>query len=661
MSVDKFAQATQAVLQARRTGIEIPSLADFIEQTVQFKLHTWQRDHLCPLLERFRTEKGLRLLIHGPPQFGKPTSVDCLVLMGDGSQKRLGDIVVGDYVYTHNRRGCRVSAVFEQGHLECVEIATCHGNRPVAALDHPFLTTKGWVDAGHLRVGDVLANVDQAGDASFPYLRSTIVNISPVGLRECRCLTVDDDHTFCVESIVVHNSIIFSKRFPAWLLAQDPYMLMVMAGYNIEHTSQTLVEPVRNLMQSEWYRNNFPKTQIPTICSAQAFSTSVREALNDGQDSVTAVGLLSGFTGKGLTEATTRPDKSITPINDALLIDDPYASPEEAASVATNEKVWRWWNDNARNRVHPNANVGVLFHRYHEDDIAGRLLAEGGWEYIRFPAIADGGQDDPTGRQIGEILSPKWSLGEIQKIEANNPKVFLGQWQGKPRPDEGAFIKREWLVKHNGPIPKLDRWVRFWDLAVSAKNQNDFTAGALVGIGPDHTIYLRNVVKFRAEWPEACETIVSVTSADSIMCQREEADYQVGVERVAWQLPMIQDLFTKAVFQHVPLHPMSPTVGRAKRQVGKKERASGWVARAAFDKFRIITGDWDVQSFIEEALVFDGNGLAHDDQCDATSGAYNMLWHLNGGLIEEEKTLDWNSMEFIDLITGANEGDDWEE
>ena len=48
-----------------------PDLSDFVEQTVAFRLHDWQRQHLCPALERLRTEKGVRLLLHGPPQFGK--------------------------------------------------------------------------------------------------------------------------------------------------------------------------------------------------------------------------------------------------------------------------------------------------------------------------------------------------------------------------------------------------------------------------------------------------------------------------------------------------------------------------------------------------------------------------------------------------------------
>ncbi|MBF9132764.1 Holliday junction branch migration DNA helicase RuvB [Plantactinospora sp. S1510] len=47
----------------------------------------------------------------------------------------------------------------EQGELDCVRIRTTTGREVVAAPDHPFWTTQGWVKAGDLTERDVLANV----------------------------------------------------------------------------------------------------------------------------------------------------------------------------------------------------------------------------------------------------------------------------------------------------------------------------------------------------------------------------------------------------------------------------------------------------------------------------------------------------------------------
>lgn len=495
----------QCSLAERLSGfrrVDLP-FADFVERTVNFKLHSWQRDYLCPMLQRCRTEKGLRIAMHGPPQFGK--------------------------------------------------------------------------------------------------------------------------------------SIVASQRLPADLIGRDPKHRVGLACYNETHATG-FGQVIKDLMLSPEFQAIYGDLGIRPDAPAGRFFTSQRKAEGDAQPSFLAMGLLSGFTGKGV---------------DTLIIDDPYASAEDARSEAINEKVWRWWAQTAGVRISEEANVIVMFHRYHEDDFAGRLLSTGKFEYVRFPAIADDNLDgsDPTGRNPGELLSPMRSREWLQAQEDADPKTFLGQFQGKPRPDEGQLFQREYFRKEPS-APKLDRWVRFWDLATKSDQTGDFTAGALVGIGPDHTIYLRDMVRFRAEWPEACETIVAVTSRDSLNCQREGADYQVGVEKVAWMQPMIQDLFRKAIFDHVPLVPVKPK-GK------KKERASGWAARARFDKFRYVEGQWDQQAFIKECLAFDGLELTHDDQVDAVSGGYELLWHLKGGFVEEPKPLDWNSRAFLDKITGDDD-DGWD-
>jgi Holliday junction DNA helicase RuvB subunit len=129
-------------------------LADFIAQ------HR-VRDQLDLLLKGAmgRGTPPDHILLSGPPGLGKPVSVDALVLMGDGSRRRLGDIVVGDQVVTRTGDPAAVLAVHEQGELDSVRIRTATGREVVAAPDHPFWTTEGWVKAGDLTPEDVLANV----------------------------------------------------------------------------------------------------------------------------------------------------------------------------------------------------------------------------------------------------------------------------------------------------------------------------------------------------------------------------------------------------------------------------------------------------------------------------------------------------------------------
>lgn len=92
-----------------------------------------------------------------PIGHGKPLDVDTLVTMGDGTRKRLGDIAVGDMVIGHSGTPRRVLEVHEQGELPTIRIKTNSHREVVSALDHPFLTTRGWVKARELDTLDHLA------------------------------------------------------------------------------------------------------------------------------------------------------------------------------------------------------------------------------------------------------------------------------------------------------------------------------------------------------------------------------------------------------------------------------------------------------------------------------------------------------------------------
>lgn len=105
------------------------------------------------------THKPPRLCLNTPPQVGKPVYSGTVILMGDGSRKRIDEIQVGEKVITHLGRPRTVLAVHRQGKLPCVEITTHSGRKTVAALDHPFLTPEGWVEAGKLTPNMTLALV----------------------------------------------------------------------------------------------------------------------------------------------------------------------------------------------------------------------------------------------------------------------------------------------------------------------------------------------------------------------------------------------------------------------------------------------------------------------------------------------------------------------
>jgi hypothetical protein len=81
------------------------------------------------------------------------------------------------------------------------------------------------------------------------------------------------------------------------------------------------------------------------------------------------------------------------------LIDDPFKDREEADSERRRDLVWDWYRSTLFTRLMPGGAIVLIQTRWHEDDLAGRLLAaETDWEVLDLPAIdAD-----------GKALWPEW-------------------------------------------------------------------------------------------------------------------------------------------------------------------------------------------------------------------------------------------------------------
>jgi len=92
-----------------------------------------------------------------------------------------------------------------------------------------------------------------------------------------------------------------------------------------------------------------------------------------------------------------------------IMLDDLYASMEEAASPVIREKVRKWYSGTIYNRLEPDGAIVLINHRMHEDNLSGRLTEKmksgdsdaDQWTIIRLPALADD-KHDLVGRAIGE-------------------------------------------------------------------------------------------------------------------------------------------------------------------------------------------------------------------------------------------------------------------
>jgi hypothetical protein len=88
--------------------------------------------------------------------------------------------------------------------------------------------------------------------------------------------------------------------------------------------------------------------------------------------------------------------------------------------------------------------------RLHEDDLAGKLLREGGWRHLDLPAIAQEDEEIPIGpgkahaRKKGDVLHPaREPLAVLEEIKHGMGSLaFSAQYLQRPVPLEGNLVKR---------------------------------------------------------------------------------------------------------------------------------------------------------------------------------------------------------------------------
>ena len=117
---------------------------------------------------------------------------------------------------------------------------------------------------------------------------------------------------------------------------------------------------------------------------------------------------------------------------DGAIIDDPVRSREDADSKVVRDKTWEWFLSDLTTRLLPGGFKVLIQTRWHEDDLAGRILAEANrtgeqWDVISLPAEA--GEDDPLGRQPGEMLwSDDEAYGYARMLEREKNSQPLRNW-----------------------------------------------------------------------------------------------------------------------------------------------------------------------------------------------------------------------------------------
>ncbi len=262
-----------------------------------------------------------------------------------------------------------------------------------------------------------------------------------------------------------------SVAFPAWWLARNEKGSVLAASHSAELAAKW-GRRVRNLVA-----HHTTELNLELAPDSQA---AERWALKSGGEYL-AAGVQAGIAGFRA---------------DIGIIDDPFGRREDAFSERVRERVWDWYINDFSARLKPGAKRIVMHTRWHQDDLAGRIIeqAERTGHPVRvvsLPAIAEAG--DILGRQPGEYLWDEpggYDYADFLKRRQREtpPMEWAALYQQQPVPETGDYFKSDW-IRYYDQLPANLRTYGASDYAVTARG-GDFTEHGVAGLDANGDLYL---------------------------------------------------------------------------------------------------------------------------------------------------------------------------
>ena len=391
------------------------------------------------------------------------------------------------------------------------------------------------------------------------------------------------------------KSQLVSKHFPAWCFGVNPDISFMACSYS-DGLSRRVNKDVQRIMESNEYHRIFPRTTLPPRGSKYTRSTNLIEIPNR-KGSFRSTGIGGSITGMGC---------------EILGIDDPLKDRQEANSITIRDRIWDWYTSTAYTRLSPGGGVLVTLTRWHEDDLAGRLLnamkqGDGDqWTVINYPAIAE--KDEPH-RKIGEALHPeRYPLEMLEKIRINVGSYdWNALYQQHPAPVGGSIIKREWLQQYE-ILPKVfDKIIQSWDFTFTDSASSDNVAGTVWGkVGA--RFYLIDCVCAKTDF-------VSSIRAFQRMSEKHPKAIRKIIEDKA-NGPAIISALRNKISGIVPFTPQGSKEARAFAVSPLFEAGNVYIPKQDAEH------PW-VRDYIDELVSFPS--APHDDRVDSTTQALNYL------------------------------------
>lgn len=280
--------------------------------------------------------------------------------------------------------------------------------------------------------------------------KRAIVSIEPIKHEAYgNCIQVEDGIYLVGEHFIpTHNSEGSSRKLPAFMLGLNPDTKICIGSYAAT-IARDFNRDVQRIIDTPSYRELFPETYLNGSNVVTMANTYLRNS-----DVIEMVGH------KGLLRVVGRGGSLTSKTVDVSILDDVYKDYAEGNSPIVRNAAWKWYTTVVRTRLHNDSQELIVFTRWHDDDLIGRIeksgetvidikswddvknIPAGAWVRINFEGLKTGEPTEIDPREPGAALwDRRHSRAKLEGQRALDPVQFQCLYQGNPGNAEGKLYR----------------------------------------------------------------------------------------------------------------------------------------------------------------------------------------------------------------------------
>lgn len=269
------------------------------------------------------------------------------------------------------------------------------------------------------------------------------------GLGYGNCIQVEGGIYLVGDTFIpTHNSEGSSRKLPAFMLGLNPDKKICIGSYAAT-IARDFNRDVQRIIDTPSYRELFPETYLNGSNVVTMANTYLRNS-----DVIEMVGR------KGSLRVVGRGGSLTSKTVDVSILDDVYKDYAEGNSPIVRNAAWKWYTTVVRTRLHNDSQELIVFTRWHDDDLIGRIeksgetvieikswddvknIPAGAWVRINFEGLKTGEPTEIDPREPGAALwDRRHSRAKLEGQRALDPVQFQCLYQGNPGNAEGKLYR----------------------------------------------------------------------------------------------------------------------------------------------------------------------------------------------------------------------------